>query len=257
MTQTLADLQYYFRTLAEQSTDIQQFNIGDAEQVLSLERSKGKYPLLWLETPYISWKWDNNAKRTYDFYFVVLINSKVDDWDYQQYILHRASEITATLIKRMKQDHSDEVIKIVNIGQSMPILGYGHDHDYGYRTSISFEVPLGKCPDYSFVNSCPKGNKLAFTWSNRNPGGFTDLQITDESELNDSLDWEITWRYRIDNSGVVESEDPPQSNLGSGSFILIWVHATDGICEFTASAVFSNGMGCGLSVPTIIKAQWL
>ena len=257
MIKTLADISYYFEKIAKNSTDIQSFVVGDSEQILSEDRSSLEYTVLWLETPTVSWELTNNYKRLYDIAFIIFINANVDDWKKQQYILHATLEITAKILGKLKEDHSDGVIKMVNVGGSQPILGYGHDHDYGYRTTINIETVLGKCIDCEFVDPCPVGAKASFTWENNNENDFTNLVLDNTSNEADTSGWTYTWSYEIDNGDAVVSNDVPAINLGSGSYIRVWLKMVKGNCTLYASAVFYSRKCCGESVPGLINIEWL
>lgn len=257
MIKTLADISYYFETVADNSTDIQSFVVGDSEQILSEDRSSLEYPVLWLETPTVSWQLNNNYKRSYDFAFVIFINANVDDWKKQQYILHATLEITAKILGKLKEDDSDGVIKMVNVGDSQPILSYGHDHDYGYRTTITIETPFGKCIDCEFTNPCPVGATASFTWENKNENDFTNLVLTNTSNEAEDDGWTYTWSYEIDKSDAVVSNDLPPINIGSGSYIKVWLKMAKDDCTLYASAIFYSRIGCGESVPGLINTEWL
>jgi hypothetical protein len=253
MIRTLADIQEYFRRLATISPDIQEFVVGDSEQILSLDRSKMDYPVLWLETPTIRWDFDRVGSREYDFHIVILSNSPIDTWAYQQYILNQTAEITHWLLAKLKSDHADEVLQLSFSASSQPIVGYGHDHDYGWRTRLTIQAPMLSCADCHFPEVCPIGSIASFTWSNNVDGDFSNLVLTDTSIYTNEPGWAIAWNYQIDNGTVVTGSDVPGPDLGAGTYIKVWLIITNKDCTLTASAVFRNAVACGDSVPYMVE----
>lgn len=256
MLSTLAEIQQYFKNIADQHPDIKGVVVGDSEQISSVDRSKLDYPVLWLETPTVSWKMGQNARRNYDFYFVVLWNSSTDNWDHQQYILNQTLIITEQILSKIREDFADEILMLSsNSAASDPILGYGHDHDYGWRTRISIDGYMITCaPTCKFPTACQPGKMASFTWQNNNVGSFTDLIVTDTSTFVPGQDAQWTWQ--IDDADPVESTTPPPANLGEGDFILITLKLIDDKCIREASAVFSNKGNCGSSVPYIVLKEY-
>lgn len=258
MLKTLADIQAYFRHLADISPDIQEFVVGDSEQVLSIDRSAIQYPVLWLETPSVGWSFSNVGQREYQFFFVVLTNTTADSWQHQQYILHRTLEITSWIIAKMRDDHLAGIIQASAFSASSdPILAYGHDHDYGWRTRLSITSPIGPCPDCHFPDPCPAGALAAFTWSNEAAGSFGNLVIEDTSNYAEATGWAAEWSWQIDGGAVNTSPTAPGPALGAGDYILITLSITRGDCTKQASALIpSNAANCGESVPTLLKTEY-
>jgi hypothetical protein len=254
MITTLADIQHYFRQLATTSPDIKHFIVGDAEQILSEDRGRINYPVLWLETPRLSWS-IKNGQRAYDLYFVVLFNAKPENWTHQQYILHRSLEITSRIITKMRSDAEDDII-IIGDASSDPILGYGHDHDYGWRTRISIQAAIGPCKPCHFLAACPVGAMAAFSWENKADGGFSNLAVTDTSNYADTTGWTITWYWKIDTGTTQSSSSLPGPDFGSGSFMLLWVVIERGECTLTASAYITAIASCGNSVPQLLSLKY-
>jgi len=249
MLYTIADIEEYFRQLAANHVGIKDVVIGDSEEVLSVDRSRLNYPLLWLETPDVNWNLRSPMRREYSIAFVVLINAQTDNWKLQRYILHQTLEITQSLLARISEDASMGWFKIPANAKSDPILGYGHDHDYGWRTSFSIETPMNACADCQLLSP---GAWAFFTWQNNTPGGFTNLIIQDESDLGE-LTWTTTWRWQIDAGTVQTSSNLPPENLGSGAYIIIWKTMVSGSITRIASAFIVAEERCGASVPYLIE----
>jgi len=254
---TLADIQAYFRNLADISPDINEFIVGDSEQILSIDRSAIQYPVLWLETPSVTWSFSAVGQRQYQFFFVVLINTTTDSWQHQQYILHRALEISGWLLEKLRADHHDGVLKIAFDASSDPILAYGHDNDFGWRTRVGIMSPIGPCADWCATDPCPAGARAAFTWSNETAGSFSNLVIEDTSNYGEATGWATAWSWQVDGGAVNTSSSPPGPDVGAGDYILITLTITLGDCTRQSSAlILSNAVACGASVPSILKNEY-
>lgn len=255
MLSTLAEIQAYFRDIADVHPDINDFVVGDSEQILSVDRSSLNYPVLWLETPSVNWSMVDNPRRTYDFNFVVLINSPTDTWEHQQYILNRTLTITEQILVKIRDDSKeDNRIMMDNTrASSSPILGYGHDHDYGWRSRVSIDGYMQTCASTcKFPTYCEPGLIAAFTWNNNNLNDFSGVVIADTSTMTGT----IAWTYQIDEGAVVNSATPPNGDLGAGNYMLVTLTVTDDKCVKTASAFFTSAINCGNSVPYILKKSY-
>jgi hypothetical protein len=256
MIRTLADIHTYFRQLAESSTDIKYFIVGDSEQILSEDRSRLDYPLLWLETPSVNWNIQNVGEREYVLFFTILVNTKPETWHHQQYILHRTLEITNRIISKLRSDHQDEVLKIGLRMQSDPILGFGNDFDHGWRTRMSIMAPMSKCEPCHFISSCPVGAMAAFKWENITDGSFSNLFITNTSNYAEATGWTTTWHWKIDGGAEQTSNDVPGPDLGTGSYMLLWLTIEKDDCSLVASAYITNSVSCGESVPQLLPIEY-
>lgn len=256
MLNTLAEIQAYFENIAEVHPDINDFVVGDSEQILSLDRSNLSYPVLWLETPTVNWSIRENPARTYDTNFVVLINSPADTWQHQQYILNRTLTITEQILSKIKDDHSDgKLVKLENRATSNPILGYGHDHDWGWRTRLSIDGYMITCAGTcKFPTDCEPAEMASFTWANNILNGFNDVEIVDTSTFTPGQ--AAQWTYQIDEGAVVSSSTPPNGDLGTGNYMLVTLTLIDDKCTKKASAFFMNAVNCGDSVPYIIDKKY-
>jgi hypothetical protein len=256
MLRTLADLNQYFRNLVEASTDLKSIVVGDSEEILSLDRDSLDYPVLWLETPTVNWSLSQVAERTYTFFFVILINAKPENWKHQEYIMHRTLELTNRVLSQIRSDHLEDVLKMDVRAQSDPILGYGHDHDYGWRTRLSLMMPMTKCQPCEFPSHCPVGAWAAFEWHNNVNGDFSNLVLTDRSNYAELSGWSVTWHWKIDNQNPQSSAATPGPDLGPGSFMLIWLELQRDKCTLIASAYVTSNISCGESVPYLLSIEY-
>lgn len=255
MLKTLAEIETYFKRIADESTELRGFVVGDTEQILSEDRSRLSYPMLWLETPDVTWELPNSGKRTYSLYFSILHNTRVDDWQHQQYVLHTCLEIVEDMLARIRDDHRLNLFKIVGQPQSDPIVGMGNDFDHGWRTHIMLEVPMKNCADCTFISPCPAYAAAKFTFENDKPGSFEELSIVQASNFAGES-WTIEWSWSIDNGAVQTSATVPGPDLGTGSYLLLTMTMTMGACTLTASALIKNHKHCGESVPYLLLIQY-
>lgn len=256
MIRTLADIQEHFRRIAAASPDIADVVVGDSEEIISLERSRLTYPLLWLETPQINWSLENVGEREYTLFFVVLINVKPENWQHQNYILHRTLEITNRILTKLRDDHREDILKLGSSAQSDPIMGWGTDFDYGYRTRISIQAPLSKCEPCHFSEACPASAQAAFTWSNQAVGNFSSLVLTDESNYAELSGWTATWRWQIDDGETQSSSSLPGPDMGAGYYMLLWLEISRGDCTLIASAYITATVSCAESVPFLLSTEY-
>jgi len=256
MVRTLADIQAYFRRLVSDSPDLATVLVGDSEEILSIDRSQIVYPVLWLETPTLSWSLDQVGEREYLLYFTILLGTKPENYRHQEYLLHKTLELTNKVLTKLRSDHLDDVLKIDINAQSDPITGYGHDFEYGWRTRLSILSPVTKCYDNDFDPACPVGSWAAFTWSNNSPGGFSDLVLEDVSNYADVSGWTVTWRWKIDNGATQTSSTVPGPDLGAGSYMLLWLELELGDCQLLASAYITSAQSAGESVPYLLSIEY-
>jgi hypothetical protein len=252
MLYTLADIEEYFRLIGTAHPGIQQVVIGDSEEVLSVDRSTLNYPLLWLETPDVTWSL-RNMQREYSIAFVVLVNAQTDNWQRQRYILNQSLQITESLLARMAEDANvGQLFSAITSAQSDPILGYGHDHDFGWRTTLRMEVPMNACADCALPATL---GWAYFTWENASPGNFNVMTLADESRL-DELTWATAWSWQVDGAEITTSSEMPDGQFGAGKYLKLWKIMTSGSITRIASAFIEVQERCGESVPYLIEEGW-
>jgi hypothetical protein len=254
---TPAEHNAYFRSLAKRHPSIKDFVYGDSERILSMDRSTLKYPVLWLETPRSNWKLKEPAQASFTGAFVVLINTPIDDDQREEYVIDYAWQITRDLINMIREDaRLDFIEAVIGSFSSDPILGYGTDNDFGWRTNYQLETPIGNCPAVCTPpNACPAGSLARFKWENRNVGDFTNLVITSDNKPEGmELEWdEVRYDVYRDNGPVSSFQDTVDNNIGQGAHLRIVMTITKGDCKLVASAYFTNETGCGTSVPFLLR----
>ena len=255
MISTLAELNAYLFNIGEQHPDINEVIIGDSEQILAIDRSKINYPCLWIETPSVNWHFGNNPDRNYQLFFVVLENTAIDNWAHQQHILDRCLTITEHILAIFQSDHEVGNIRLDRpSADSSPILGYGHDNDYGWRTQLSVKGLLSSCPAACHaVGDCAPYELAAFSYSNNNTGDFTDLSIIDNSSVQNPT--AVEWLWQVDNATPVTSPIPP-TNIGAGNYLYLQLKITKGNCTRYASIYLLNNQLCATSTPSIINKNY-
>ena len=257
ITTTLAELQYYLRNLGQLHPDIQDVIVGDSEQILSLDRSNLTYPVLWIETPTIDWDFGDNPHRYYNLAFVVLINTPADTWQHQQNILNRTAIITEQLLARLWSDAHANLIQLKRTtAKSEPILGYGVDNDYGWRTTLRPRAYMDSCAKTClWPDVCPVGSLARFTWENQSLGDFTNI-IFEDASLPADENWLTSWSWQVDEGEVMTDKDPPPPDQGQGNYIYVTLTITLDECVLTASALIFNHQPCGTSVPGLIDKSY-
>ena len=257
ITTTLAELDTYIRRLGDVHPEIKSVVIGDSEEILSLDRSKIEYPVLWVETPKVDWRFADNPLRYYDVAFVVMMNSPTDARNHQRYILDKTLTITEQILAKIRND-ADENLIIVDNGSatSNPILGYGHDHDFGWRTTLRIRASMNSCaPSCLWPDVCPVGSLARFTWTNNQLGDFTNIVFDDASLPSDEA-WVTLWTWQVGDGPIMEDKDPPPPNQGAGNYMFVTLTITLGDCVLTASALVYNNIQCGNSVPYLIDKTY-
>jgi len=247
---SIAELNNYFSDLTNRVAGLKQFVVGNSEKILTVDRSNLTYPVLWLETPSGNWSMQNAPSLNLEVYFVILENTPVDAWQREQYVLSRTLDLTGEVLRILKEDAENNLIDIdISRVNSDPILGYGTDNDYGWRTRVTFQIGVSPCvSDCAPAPACPVGTLARFTWTNTNTGDFDGLTIA-ENSLPTTEGWTLTWYHAIDGGAEVETADTFPSGLGAGSYILVKLRIVSGDCERWASAFFRSVPDCGQSVP--------
>jgi hypothetical protein len=252
-----AEIITYLSRLGELHPRIGTIVVGDSEQVLSVDRSKVQYPLLWIETPSVSWQFSENTKKQFDINIVVLSNAPTDAYQHQQYILHLTLDITEQIIAKLKHDHENNIIRLERFTATAdPVLGYAHDHEFGWRTGLVLRATASPCATACvWVDACPVGALAAFTWVNSSLGNFNNIVFTDTS-LPAGTTYTTLWTWQVDNGAIQQDKDPPPVPQGAGYFMHVSLQITLGACTLVASAYIASGQSCGESVPYLIEKTY-
>lgn len=147
MIETLNQIVEYFQGLVDWHPQLATFSYGDSELIQANERARTEYPLLWLETPDITYKIEEFEKH-YQCFFVLLKNTKSDDWDEQHQEQHNLSIILDHLLQKIHDDHrAGELLANMKSLKAEPVFpSFGTDYCVGWRITIYLRVPLAQCP---------------------------------------------------------------------------------------------------------------
>lgn len=125
------------------------FQHGDIERLISDSRSEQNfdYPLLWLETPRISFR-DNDAgllEAIFQTSFVTLTEVKSDDYTLQDLAWNDMFLLTSAVIQKLNHDSKASRGKMnlsLNSISSENISRIWVDSDYGWRTDVKVSIPI-------------------------------------------------------------------------------------------------------------------
>lgn len=251
---TVAEYIDYFRQLADAIPGINGFVWGSNDMIISKNRTDLDLPVLWLETPEISWMFKADLVEKLDTAFVILSSTEDDEWKVKEYALDKTAELTKLVMQKIKGDAEENIIEVeLNAAKSFPIETTGQNGDKGWRTqNINFVLHSEKCFDERVnQSSCPLGTLPRFSWENRNNGDFNALTIT-QSSLPNTTPWTYEWRWQIDNGPSTTSTETPTIN-GEGKCIYLQLKITFGSCVRYASAEIQNTVNDGQSVPFQLK----
>jgi hypothetical protein len=149
----------YFNNISQTETIIMSGNIvpsgfkffqhGDIERLISDSRSEQNfdYPLLWLETPRISYR-DNDAsvlEAVFQTAFVCLTQVESDDYELQDLAWNDMWLLTCAVIKKLNHDSKAMRGKMnfsLNSIASENISRIWVDSDYGWRTEFKISIPI-------------------------------------------------------------------------------------------------------------------
>lgn len=255
---TYSEYMAYFRSLYEANPDIKDFVSGDSNRILSQDRSKLDYPVLWVESPEINWAFQNGVfKQIFQGAFVVLKNAQSEYWQQEDFAMDQTAKITAELIKQMRNDAENGIISMDSTRfNSNPILTYGHDNDHGWRTEVSIGSNDGYCVDDCKDQSlCPAGTLAKFEWQNDTAGDFTSLSIINKTLPEDNT-FTFEWTWQFDENPEQTFTGLTPAITGSGNYLLIKMKATEGACVRYASIFINNSKNCGQSVPYLLESKY-
>jgi hypothetical protein len=113
---------------------------GDFEQILGGERSRIRYPCLWIESPEGKIKGDTDQMQiiwTCDL--VVLIPSIPSDYDKHLANLAKSLDIAMNIIAKIRKDVIDNNILECDLSKTSvtPIHSDGTDNDQGFHISFT------------------------------------------------------------------------------------------------------------------------
>ena len=251
----IPELRRHFESYAEEHSEIKEFVYGDNQKILNLDRSEICYPVLWLETPIISYNFGVNFQKIYNCAFVVMGNAKPDNWQDVERMADLTESITQDLIFYLKEDYESSLLKLQNPSRVSAdyVRPFGHDHDIGWRVSFQIRAMSYHSLDpKKRTRTCPIGTLPKFKFDNQTAGGFTNLVITNNT-LPTGAGFEWEWTYEIDGGGKVLSQEETPTISASGNWIFIQLKITKDECTRYASAYIDNSKWIGESVPYIVE----
>ena len=248
-----AELRQYFYEISEANPDIKHFIFGDAERVVSEDRSRIEYPCLWLETPTIIYDLPKNQKKKLIANFVILSNSAPDDWNKSETESDKCAQIMNDVLQTLKEHSEGNIIRLEKSSRlkAEPINGFAHDYDIGFRGEATFDVMLvPSVENEKWQSVCPLGTLAKFHWQNNEAGNFTNCVVTNESLPTDEV-FVVEWKYQVDNQAVVTVEDAPNVTINAaGKTAQIQLKITKDECVRYAHIAITNEKNVGFSIPT-------
>lgn len=141
MLNNVTDYLVYFTALAEAHRDIRDFAYGNSERILNRQRSKIKYPLLWLEVPDFSEnKFSEEGGVLYGS-MVILMNYKKGDS--KQYLEREelTLKIMQQIVARMIEESAEGSIRLLSNNIKIEACDpWSADNDLGWRIDFQLRV---------------------------------------------------------------------------------------------------------------------
>ena len=140
----------YFRQLAQEHIQINDFIHGTAADVMGKSRSDLNYPLLWLETPYLKIN-DNqvgNIEGVRSSAFIILWNTPEKTAEEIDLVWEKTEVIALDVLSRMRKDAKARLFHFRLSEASLdPISTLFIDNDYGWRVEFGLDKKLDLCFD--------------------------------------------------------------------------------------------------------------
>jgi hypothetical protein len=130
----------YIKDLGDAHADIQSIVIADYDDIITRERTDLQYPCLWIETPTVRYRGDNDSVREiYEGALVILQNGSNLDPDIVASNLKETFIIAREFLFRIAL--YENKMSITNKELSA-IATLGNDNDQGWRLSFDIEQPF-------------------------------------------------------------------------------------------------------------------
>lgn len=148
MITNLTELVAYFQGLVDWHPDLVEFHYGDSERIQSADRTRINYPILWLETPDIQYRFRSDFDKHYKCFFVLLANTREDDWQGQDELKHQLATVMDHLILKIHEDKGQGILipDLSSLTADYIFPRFGTDHCVGWRMTIDIRVPIMQCP---------------------------------------------------------------------------------------------------------------
>lgn len=146
---TYSELVTYFETMPTVVTDLKSAIVGDDEEILNMQNSRVRYPVLWVETPEVVFAGLADADRVKRFRFslAVVENDAVKSNDKANAKLSDTLAVLEQVYARIIADADDPGnFTLVYKDEALdPIRRWSGDNGYGWRGSIEIEIERDEC----------------------------------------------------------------------------------------------------------------
>jgi hypothetical protein len=250
MINSYASYVHYFRQIAENHKDINDFVVGNSERIISQERQDLEYPVLWLEDPEINFRFQDDLKTVFSGSLVILINSKPDDWQGQDLIMERTFQIARAIVARMVDDsQADNFFELdASRVQLDPIQTYTHAADHGWRIDFSITELSSACLTGCVWKREESIPAVGFNWK------IEDDLLTLEDLTHPELEYTIEIRSTPAGPILLSPEEFENIDISTlPAEFYIYLSSTYQTVQINASAHAFRTVGCGTSVPYKLK----
>lgn len=132
----------YLNDISKRHKDVLYVAHGNFDKIIGAQRSKIKYPCVWIESPSSVLVGDADAaNRVHQCAFVVLLNSEVDNTERVEKNIDKSEDICIDLISKIIEDWQNDILNTVNIdinSFNMDIVWSDiSDNDQGWRVQFS------------------------------------------------------------------------------------------------------------------------
>jgi hypothetical protein len=146
----ITDVRAYFKTLAENHSEVKSFNYGGADRILERLKNKITYPAVWFVEPDFNYKDSGGLSKKYSTDLLVLTKPTSDKDVDVDFAKDKAEEILHELLKRIdfdvENENTDIEFEFNNIEGGYKD-NYSSDKDVGAFIAITFSLPQDECLD--------------------------------------------------------------------------------------------------------------
>ena len=142
---TLSEFETYFLNFTTDIPELAQVLIGDEEELLNLQNSRVKYPLMGVGTPTPSFLYDP-AATVFEFPFIFLKNVSKDSPEAQRAARNEMLIIAQKAWARLERGESEGLYEFIrNRDEGDAIMKYTGDNDTGWRFVARLKVGRDDC----------------------------------------------------------------------------------------------------------------
>ena len=147
MLNSYKELVEYWETMPSTVVALRGATVGDDEEIESLQNTRAAYPHLWVETPDIDFTGtDDNPASRFNFNVAVIANDPMMTNRTANDLLSTLHGILAQVWARVLADSDNDYFDLVlQDGKSDPIRKWSGDNVFGWRMTISLEIPRCEC----------------------------------------------------------------------------------------------------------------